>query len=155
MYGNAKLDAVFWFFLGGSGVLVAPFWQHFGGAWDPNGCLFQGFWGSGGVLGRLGRAVCVRHFSSMIYGNAELYAVSWFVLGVRGPYWLHCGMILEVLGVQMGIFWEDFGGHGAILGRLRRPVGSRDPSLRLRRPILTDFGSKLGHPWVPKSSQNQ
>ena len=60
IYGNAKSDRVFWLFLGGLGVLVAPFWQHFGGVWDPNGCIFLGFWGSGGVLGRLGRAVCAR-----------------------------------------------------------------------------------------------
>ena len=46
-------------------------------------------------------------------------------------------------------------GSGAVLGRLGRPVGSRDPSLRLRRPILSVFGSKLGHPRVSKSSQSQ
>ena len=57
---NAKLDPLFWFVLGVSGAVVAPFWRHFGGPWGPNGLLFGGFWGSGAVLGRLGRPVDYR-----------------------------------------------------------------------------------------------
>ena len=41
----------FWFVLGGSGALVAPFWYHFGGPWGSSGFMLGGFWGSGGVLG--------------------------------------------------------------------------------------------------------
>ena len=59
IYGNAKLDIVFGFFrrLGRlSGTLLVAFWRCLGSKWVP----FPRILGSGGVLGRLGRAVCAR-----------------------------------------------------------------------------------------------
>ena len=54
---NARSDAVFLVRVGGFVALVAPFWRHVGGPWGPNGLLFEGFWGSCAMLGRLGRPV--------------------------------------------------------------------------------------------------
>ena len=54
-------------------------------------------------------------FSKTICGNAKLDTLFWFVLGGSGyPF----GIILEVLGVQMGCFGRDFGGLVASLGAL-------------------------------------
>ena len=65
LFPKRLVEMLSWMFFfgscwGGSGALAVPFWHHFGGPWDPNGVLFDGFWGSGGVLGRLGRAVCAK-----------------------------------------------------------------------------------------------
>ena len=63
-FPNRFLEMLSWmlFLVRGGGVgglsatLLASFWT----PWGANGVLFAGFWGSGSVLGSLGRAVCAQ-----------------------------------------------------------------------------------------------
>ena len=75
----------------------------------------------------------------------------WFVLGGSGyPF----GIILEVLGVQMGCFGRDFGGLVASLGALGAQFAPGPPGAFQRRALLTDFGAQREPTGVPKWSPN-
>ena len=61
------------------------------------------------------------------------------------------GIILEVLGVQMGCFFGDFGGL-ASLGALGAQFAPKPPALFQGRPLFRDFGVQREPKGVPKWS---
>ena len=91
-------------------------------------------------------------FSKTICGNAKLDTLFWFVLGDSGyPF----GIILEVLGVQVGYFLRDFGGLVASLGGLGAQFAPGPPGVFQGRALLSDFGAQMEPKSVPKWSQNR
>ena len=86
-------------------------------------------------------------FSKTICGNAKLDTLFWFVLGGSGyPF----GIILEVLGVQMGCFGRDFGGLVASVGALGAQFAPGPPGAFQPRTLFNDFGAQREPEGVPK-----
>ena len=78
---------------------------------------------------------------------------------VRGALAVPFGIILEVLGVQMGCFLNDFGGLVASLGALGAQFAPGPPGAFQRRSLFSDFGvqrePKGGPKIEPKSIQTR
>ena len=94
-------------------------------------------------------------FSKTIGGNAKWDALFWFVLGVFGVLAAPFGIILEVLGIQMGCFLKDFGGLAASLDALGAQFAPGPPGCFQGRPLFSDFGAQREPKGVPKWSQNR
>ena len=131
--------------LEGSGTLLesllASLWRSLGST-----LLFLGGI-SGGVLGRLGRAVCARHFSRTICGNAKLDTVLWFVFGGSGALLASLWRDSEGLGGPNGSLLEGCWGSR---GHSRTPWA---PS-RFQGPLRQIASPHFSAQWEPKGQRD-
>ena len=70
--------------------------------------------------------------------------------GVRGALAVPFGIILEVLGVEMGCFLNDLGGLVASLGALGAQFAPGPPSPFQRCSLFGDFDAQRDSKGVPK-----